>query len=343
MTSSIPPGARHGQARVSEAVPVPVGQLGYLIRTAARAPSVHNTQPWRFKASEDAIELYADPRRKLRMDPVGREMLISCGAALFGLRLAIRSLGFEPEVDLLPDAGRLRLLARVRLTAGAPPTDIERRMLEAIPHRHTHRGQFVDEPLPDGLVPALQHDALAEGATLALIPPTIRYQQLADIIDAASRRQDLDPAARAEIRRWTRDSGSTARDGVPAQAFPVAASHSDSQRGRLRQRDFDLGRELGRMTTGGPPAAATAVLVTRGDGRADWLLAGQALHRLLAHAADRWVFASLYTQPLEAAAIRSLISARLGLPGAPQVLLQFGRARTTLATARREPAELLEP
>jgi hypothetical protein len=78
-------------------------------------------------------------------------------------------------------------------------------------------------------------------------------------------------------------------------------------------------------------------------GRADWLRAGQALHRLLAHAASRWVFASLYTQPLEAAAIRSLIRARLALPGTPQMLLQLGSARATQATARRPPAELIEP
>ena len=76
------------------------------------------------------------------------------------------------------------------------------------------------------------------------------------------------------------------------------------------------------------------MLVTRG-GRADWLRAGQALHRLLAHAAASWVFASLYTQPLEAAEIRALIRARLALPGAPQLLLQLGLARTTRATARR--------
>ena len=62
------------------------GQAGYLIRLAARAPSLHNTQPWRFKVSQDALELYADPKRQLRVDPDGREMLISCGAALYGLR-----------------------------------------------------------------------------------------------------------------------------------------------------------------------------------------------------------------------------------------------------------------
>jgi nitroreductase len=72
------------------AIPIPAARTGYLIATAARAPSVHNTQPWRFRVGEYAIDLHADVRRKLRMDPLGRELLISCGAALFGLRLAVR-------------------------------------------------------------------------------------------------------------------------------------------------------------------------------------------------------------------------------------------------------------
>jgi hypothetical protein len=330
------------ETSLSTTVPIPADQFGYLITTAARAPSVHNTQPWRFKISDEAIELYSDPQRKLHVDPAGRHMLISCGAALFGLRLAARSLGYRPLVELLPDPARPRLLARVRLSAGTPLTDSERRMLEALPHRHTHRGPFSDEPLPEGLLPALQHDALAEGAVLALVKRPITYHQLAGIVSAAGSRRDLDPVARAEVRRWSRAIGSTARDGVPAQAFPAAEAGCDPEHGWLRQRDFDLGRGLGLLNVGGPPPKATAVLVTPGDSRADWLHAGQALHRLLAHAAARWVFASLYTQPLEAVAIRVLIRARLRLPGSAQVLLQFGRARTTMSTARRPAAELME-
>jgi nitroreductase len=322
------------------AVPIPAGRAGYLIATAARAPSVHNTQPWRFQVGEYEIDLYADLGRKLRVDPLGREMLISCGAALFGLRLAVRSLGYQPVVELLPDPARLRLLARVRLGAAEPVTAQERRMLEALPHRHTHRGPFASGPLPAGLVAGLQHDALAEGAELVLIDRAIAYQKLAGIADAASRRLDLDPVAQAEVRRWSRDPGDPAHDGVPAHAFPASAAHRP---GQLAQRDFDLGRGLGLLPADGPPPAATAVLITSGDGRADWLRAGQALHRLLAHAAGSWVFASLHTQPLEADVIRALIRERLALPGAPQMLLQLGLARTTHATARRPPSNLLEP
>jgi hypothetical protein len=186
----------------------------------------------------------------------------------------------------------------------------------------------------------LQHDALAEGATLVPVDPGIAYQRLADVVGAAGRRQTLDPVGRADARRWTRDAADSARDGVPAHAFSASVGH---QPGRLPQRDFDLGRGLGLLPASGPAPAVTAVLLTPGDGRADWLHAGQALHRLLVHAASKWVFASLYTQPLEAAAIRALIQERLALPGAPQMLLQLGLAQTSRSTARRPPAELSEP
>ena len=141
----------------------------YLIATAARAPSVHNSQPWQFQVTAQAVELWSDPRRKLRTDPIGREMLISCGAALFGLRLAVRSLGYQPAVELLPDPAQLRLLARVTIGDALPMNALERQMLAAVPHRHTHRGPFAAGPLPAGLLAGLQHDALAEGAELALI------------------------------------------------------------------------------------------------------------------------------------------------------------------------------
>ena len=178
--------------------------------------------------------------------------------------------------------------------------------------------------LPPGVLARVQHHAMAEHATLALIGRHLDYQRLADILDASSRRQDLDPLARHEMRRWSRGPAGQQRDGVPAHAFPAEKIR---QPGRLPQRDFDLGRELGQTPAHGHPPAGTGVLLTPGDSRADWLHAGQALHRMLVYAASNWAFASLYTQPLEAATIRDLIRERLGLHGAPQIILQFGRGR----------------
>jgi hypothetical protein len=310
----------------------------YLIATAARAPSVHNSQPWLFRVGAQAVELWCDPRRKTRDDEIGREMLMSCGAALFGLRLAVRSLGYVPVVDVLPDPSQLRLLARVSVGATAPMNELEWRMLQAVPHRHTHRGPFAAGPLPSGLLAGLQNDAMAEGATLALVDNGLPYYRLARLT-AAARRAGADPDEQTEIRRWTRRPGSPLRDGIPAAALAARPPMADPP-GRLPQRDFDLGRRLGGLSGGGAPPVATAVLITTGDHRADWLRAGQALQRLLLHAASAWVFASLYTQPLENPATRELIRDVLALPGHPQMLLQLGRAASAASTARLSPEEL---
>ena len=327
------------EASRTDTAPGLAEHAGYLIEVAGRAPSVHNTQPWRFEVGEQAIELYADTNRQLLEDPAGREMLISCGAALFGLRLGICSLGYRPEIELFPGPA----LARVRPGLPAPMTSDERKMLQAVPHRHTHRGPFEPGPLPAGLLARLREDVAAEGATLHVVETEPAYRKLTAILAAWSRVQDLHPTSRAgiqsrtETERWTRGAGSRARDGVPADAFPAGPGR---QAGGLPQRDFDLGRGWGLLPTGGPAAPVTAILVTSGDHQDDWLVAGQALQRLLLRAASHWVFASLQTQPLQAPATRGLIQARLALPGWPQMLLQLGVARATHPTARRPPADL---
>jgi hypothetical protein len=222
-------------------------------------------------------------------------------------------------------------------------TPDERAMLRAVPHRHTHRGAFEPDPLPVGLLERLRDDAAAEGATLVIVDGGPAYQRLTAILAAWRRRQDLYPTspaeiqARAETRRWTREADSEARDGVPAHAFPAATG---SETGSLPQRDFDLGRGWGFPPSGGPPAPVTAILVTPGEDEESWLHAGQALQRLLLRAADRWVFASLQTEPLQSRSVRAQIRSSLALAGAPQLLLELGVVRASRPTGRRPAGEL---
>jgi hypothetical protein len=176
---------------------------------------------------------------------------------------------------------------------------------------------------------------------LALVDGTSGYPKLAALVAEAARKQAVNPVARDEVLRWSRPPGSASRDGVPAESFAPAGAAGP---GRLAQRDFDLDRHLGLLpapTAGEPPPPATAVLVTAGDLRIDWRRAGQALHGVLAHAAATWVFAGLTTEPLEFPVIRDLIRARLALPGTPQMVLQFGLASSSLATARRPVPDFL--
>jgi nitroreductase len=315
-----------------------------LVGMASRAPSVHNTQPWRFRAHDNAIELYADTDRLLRhVDPAGREMIISCGAAVFGLRLGLRKLGYLPQTKLLPDPDRPRLIARVRPSGRAPMTRLESEMIAALPHRHTHRGPFVPGDVSLRLLTDLRLDAATEQAELVIVDDHGTVRQLAGLVLAAASEQAADPAIMAEQRSWARPPGATARDGIPAQAWMStrqpgpedetrAAVRGPLATPRLPRRDFGV---VGSAAPGGQPPTVTAALATVGDTPLDWIHAGQALHRVLLRAATRWVFASLQTQALESDALRAEVRACLGLGGQPQLLLQLGRANTAPATPRR--------
>jgi hypothetical protein len=287
-----------------------------------------------------------------RLDPAGRELTISCGAALFGLRLAFRKLGYAPAVETLPDPARSGLIARVRPGGRAAMTRAEAELLAAVPHRHTHRGPFSPGDVSPRLLAALQMDAAAEGASLTLIDDPALVTGISRLVELAAAEQRADAEITAEMRRWVRPPDSQIRDGVPAWATtgpgpagePSAAAASRSRAGadgpsqpRLPERDF--GRP-GSGPAGRIEPSATAVLSTPGDTAADWLWAGQALHRLLLRAAARWVFASLQSQPLESPGCRQKTRGLLGVAGYPQMLLQFGRSDTASATPRRPRAEL---
>ena len=342
------------------------GDIAFLVASAARAPSVHNTQPWKFRVRDNVIELLADPDRQLhQVDPAGRELMISCGAALFGLRLGLRKLGYLAAVELLPDPAQPLLVAWVEPDGPAPMSRAEAELVAALPHRHTHRGPFAPGEIPARLLTALGLDARAEGAELLLVEDPGLVAELARLVSAAAGEQRASAEITAELTRWVQAPGSRARDGVPASARPASPGSdgpADAQgdrlggapgkepvdgrgdagqvaaREQLPQRDFG---QPGTDRSGGQPPSATAVLCTAGDDVIDWLRAGQALHRLLLRAATRWVFASLQSQPLESLRYRTMVADSVSLSGYPQMLLQFGRANTALATARRPQAELM--
>jgi len=316
----------------------------FVVEAAVHAPSVNNTQPWWFSSGEREVSVHADVERRLKVaDPDGREMMLSCGAAVFTARVALRYLGFVPTVRVLPDPDLPNLVARIGYgTDQTPPVDYERQLFAEIPRRRTHRGGFDAEPLPSGLLPALRDEASREHATLRIMGEDAQRSALAAVVEAADWALRLDQARVRESARWAPPPGSPRRDGVPATAYPARPEHTEPS---FPGRDFAHGHGWGLPPAGQArlprSAGLVTILTTTADRPDNWVNAGQALQRILLLASGCGISAALHTQPLEIAQLRDFIAVTLCDGACPQMVARFGATDQASVSVRRRVDEVL--
>jgi hypothetical protein len=321
VTTTLPPQAQRAQALRHAAV------------RATLAPSVHNTQPWRFVVGYDTLEIYADWNRKLRvLDPTGRELLISCGCALFNARVALAGRGYDAMVERFSQAASADLLARLRV----PDEPVEWLPLGpldgVIELRHSNRRRFADDPVPPELMHTLVGAATAEDAIVFPVTRQTHRLATARLSREADHEEITDPGYRAELRAWTTQDPQR-RDGVPWMAVPHVDAGSDDD---VPMRDFDThGMGWLPADTHSTMDQCLLLLGTVHDEPAAWLRAGEALEHVLLEI-TRWGYAaSLLTQVIEIPSTRSRLRNELGLDMNPHVLLRVGRAPKTPASPRR--------
>jgi hypothetical protein len=317
-------------------------QLRGLIQYAAHAPSSHNSQPWRFRLTDDALELYADRRRSLpAVDPAGRELVISCGAALAHLEIAARHFGIRAVVETFPDPADSDLLARISLDGPFEPSPRDEALFAAIPRRHTCREPFKPVPLPDDVVQSLVATAGEHGAWLERVTHPDHKERVAELVMEGDRIQMADPTFRRELASWLRPRPTTVHDGMPCGALGVEAVPGIALPLIIRTFDVGSGRAARdrELATESP---ALAVLGTPADTPRDWLAAGQALAHVLLLACDAGIRTSFLNQPIEVAPLRVKLAAQLARPGSPQLVLRLGYGPEGHWTPRRPTEELVD-
>lgn len=313
----------------------------FFLRYAVLAPSSHNSQPWLFHLRQNQLELYADRRRACHVvDPNDRELILSCGCALYHLRCALRHFGYYGAVDVFPEREDADLIARVSLGAGEETSAEESVLFYTIPRRRTNRQPFNETPVPGSLVLALI--AAAEGESAWLRPArgeAVKYA-IADLIAEGDRVQWSNKAFRLELSRWVHSNRSTSRDGIPG--FAQGIDDLLSYAGPLVVRTFDMGEGQAakdhEVATGSP---VLAVLGTDGDQPRDWVAAGQALARVLLRARAENVWSSFLSQPVEVPQLRLKLRSLIGHTGFPHCVLRFGFGEDVRATPRRDVEEVL--
>jgi hypothetical protein len=313
------------------------------ITLANRAPSVHNTQPWHWRLGTGSIHLMADQARRLPVtDTDGRDLLLSCGAALHHLRVALAAFGWRAVVHRLPNPGDPGHLAAVETLPHAPSKE-DIALAGAIQHRRTDRRRFTSWPVPDGHLDLMVGRATKAGALLVPVTDWLTRRQLTRAIDQAARRQQDDTAYAAELAAWSGRSRVT-QDGVLATSAPVARQiHGDTT-----MRAFPDGTladvETGR---GEPDGGQLLVLATLADDLVSVLRAGEAASAALLTATDIGLATCPLSQALEIASTRALIREQV-LDGAayPHLILRTGWAPTAAPpppqTPRRATGDTVE-
>jgi len=308
-----------------------------LLKFAVAAPSMHNTQPWRFRYHEadQTIELYADPSRTLRhADPAGRAVHIACGAALFNLRLAIAESDREPVVRLLPCPQAPLLLATVRIAGQYRAHKGERELFAAIHRRHSNRSPFSDRQVPPRVRAELVEATRLEGAILHFLSQPAA-QAVLDRTAEAALAQRMNPAYRSELAKWV--GGERDRDGIPDSTLGPRAAD-----GAVPVRDFSLGRPPGQVHYARfETSPQLAVLSTRLDNPTDWLRAGQALQRVLLLATARGIAVGALTQALETGDAWLVRDPASGIEQ-PQMVLRFGYGPPARPTPRRPVSDVID-
>ncbi|ONM50206.1 Acg family FMN-binding oxidoreductase [Nocardia donostiensis] len=308
------------------------------LRLGSRAPSVHNTQPWRWVFDGSRLYLFGDPSRQLSSaDPQGRQLVISCGAMLDHVRTAFAAQGWHTDTTRLPEPGRDDYLAVIDFRPWQNPPAQVRARVQAIDRRRTDRLPMLPPHHWEETTRAARDAAARHDTELGVLDEGVRPRLVAASEQSVALRR-YDMQYQNELRWWS--GHHSPADGVPVSALASEAELSQVGVGRafppaprsLRRGDLDDHSRL-------------LVLSSSGDTPQQWLHTGETLSTILLDCTAAGLATCPLTHITELMSSRRIISGLTTRPGQPQVLIRVGTAPEEPEqppTPRRAVSEFLE-
>lgn len=306
---------------VPAGAPASADPLAAAVAAAGLAPSIHNTQPWRWRVTGDGLDLHLEPGRLLHVsDPDTRLATLSCGAALHHARVSLAAQGWRATVTRIPDPARPEHLAHLRVDgpAPAPVEELMLRRARTLGLRHTDRRPLTGPPVGRQDLDTIGTAVEAEGASLHVLRPD-QVIDLATAADHAQRSELHEARWQAELDYWTGGTRPTGA-GVPDSAIPAQQPQTT-----VPGRDFGHSGDLP-IGEAHDRSAAFAILYGRGDQPQDWLHAGEALSAAWLTATEIGVSLLPLSATIEMTSTRQAMRALLSGVGYPYLVLRLGTA-----------------
>jgi hypothetical protein len=297
---------------------LPVTLIEAAVHLACRAPSYHNSQPWRWVIRRGTVSLFLDPDHLVASDAGARQGLLSCGAALDHFRVAMAAAGYATHVTRHPDPDHRDHIADISLSPTADVTPGQRRRADAILARRTDRLPFAAPPGWDTFERLARIGVNPAGCTLDVIDPTDR-ETLADASHLTDALRLYDSEYHHEITWWT--SPYEVNDGIPHTALVSAQEADRVDVGRT----FPITRNRERRLDVGDDQARLLVISAAEDTREGILAAGEALSAVLLDATLAGLSSCTLSHLTEVAVSRDIVGALVHRTW-PQVVVRIGIA-----------------
>jgi nitroreductase len=344
MSSLTPPLADQDSVSSVDGSTLDRASVEAVVALASRAPSLHNTQPWRWRLDGDILDLRADRSRQLHVaDPDGHSLLVSCGAAAQLTQLALAAQGWVTETSLLPDGTDPDLLARFHLLSQGQPDPMAEQQTLAASRRRSERRVFGPQPVAAEVIEQLRTAAEAPAVYAHFPSRDDETLELAVAISRADRSERDDPAYAAEMAEWVRRDPTTP-DGVPTSAIP-AVNEDQPRHTDIPLRDFELGIPGTQLiNAGSDERPLISVIFTESDTSLERLRAGQSMMRLMIAAELDGLASCPLSQSVDLLFFRSQLRNLMSWTGYPQMMLRLGQKPDTAApplTARRGVDDVL--
>ncbi|MEU7767736.1 hypothetical protein AB0B25_21750 [Nocardia sp. NPDC049190] len=288
------------------------------IRLGCRAPSVHNTQPWRWVFDGARLHLYSDTDRQLSMDPHGRQLMISCGAVLHHVRTVFAAYNWHTDTVRLPDPRQPRHLAAIEFHPWPDPPAEVRARADAIDHRYTDRLPMLRPDGWDDLVPALRRLVAPHGIELDVLDDSVRSRLVAASEQSTALRR-YDMLYQSELHWWTGHTNMP--EGIPPSSLISEAEFARVGVGRTFP---SVPRSMRRDHI--QDQACIVLLSSNGDTLREWVHTGEALSAVLLECAAASLSTCALTHITEVSSGRKLLANLVARAGFPQVLLRVGTA-----------------
>lgn len=306
-----------------------------LLTFASRAPSVHNTQPWRVVVRDDGtIEVYE--RTELRLpaaDPTGRGSFMALGAFVENLSDAARAMGQDAAVVAFPrDADGP--VAAIRLER-VHEVHHDSAVLDAIERRATNRSLFTPLADVENVVRQLGANRSRDTSVVMVRDPG-RLGRLAELIREGTRAAYQSKAFCVEHAAWLRSNWTRRRDGIPGYAVGIPPLLSIALPTIIRHKDVSAMRadmEYKKACS----SNLFAVILADEETPRGWFAAGKRLQRLLLDATRFGIESSPNAAPIEMGGFVTEVQKIADMPGHPQLLVRLGRAAATRKLTPRRP------